>query len=68
MKLRRRPLTPLDKMFQGPTVPYSPGSLKKRPEPEPPTSERSEKQHAANACPSRPPSGRKMARRSQNTK
>ncbi len=42
MKVVRRPLTPLDKLFQGPAQPYSPGNLKKRPEPEPPSSERSE--------------------------
>jgi hypothetical protein len=33
MKCIRRPLTPLDRMFQGPPLPYSPGSLKKKPPP-----------------------------------
>jgi len=33
MKVRRRPLTPLDPMFREPPRAYTPGSLKPRPEP-----------------------------------
>jgi len=33
MKCIRRPLRPTDKMFQGPPIPYTPGSLAKKPEP-----------------------------------
>jgi hypothetical protein len=39
MKVRRKPLTPLDKMFQGPAIPYSPGSLKKPAPPAAPPAE-----------------------------
>ncbi len=35
IKLIRRPLTPLDKMFQAPPQPYTPGSLKPLPQPAP---------------------------------
>ena len=37
MKAIRRPLTPVDKMFQGPATPYTPGRAKKTPDaPAPP--------------------------------
>ena len=40
MKLIEVPLTPLDKMFQGPPTSYTPGSAKKlTPAPEPRTDE-----------------------------
>jgi len=49
VKLIRRPLTPLDKMFQGPALPYSPGSLKKRDAPAPPVLPRDETAREAGA-------------------
>ncbi len=35
----RRPLTPVDRLFQGPPTPYTPGSLAKKPLPAEPDTE-----------------------------
>lgn len=46
MKCIRRPLTPLDKMFQGPPIAYTPGSLAKKPRGSTPAAETADAEDA----------------------